>query len=292
MALIWGTAFIAQKSGVSHISPNSYNGIRTLLGAVVLLPLIFARDSAAKRKITYVSPNKKTLVCGGVICGVLLCTASTLQSYGLVTADAGKAGFITALYIVLVPFFGIFAGKKITRVMWGAVMLALVGLYFLCVKKSSGFVFGSGEKMLLLCAAAYSLHILAVDYFSPKTDGVKLSCLQFFVSATINLSIMFFTEKVDVSAIYECWFAIFYGGVMSCGIAYTLQIVAQKDTDPTVASLIMSLESFFALVAGVVFGEQPTARELFGCLFMMLAIVVVQLPAGTFKKIRERVLKI
>lgn len=288
-ALIWGTAFIAQKSGVSHISPNAYNGTRTLLGCMVLLPVIAFRDGSAKKKGTYKPQDMRTLVLGGIVCGTMLCIASTTQSYGLITADAGKAGFITALYIVLVPLFGIFAHKKITPVMWGAVMLALVGLYFLCVRKSSGFSFGGGEKMLLFCAVMFSLHILAVDYFSPKTDGVKLSCIQFFVSATLNLVLMFAMGEVPSFAdISSCAFAVFYGGVMSCGVAYTLQIVAQKGIDPTVASLIMSLESLFALLAGIAFGEQPSARELFGCLFMMIAIIIVQVPDGFFKRAGER----
>ena len=284
-AFIWGTAFIAQKRGVDVLKPCTFNGLRTMMGCIALLPLIFIRAAGDRRQGIQNPKNTKALVTGGIICGILLCSAGTAQTYGLVDADAGKAGFITALYIILVPIIGIFIGKKIKPVVVVSVLIALAGLYLLCVSGSSGFSLNSGDKMLFLCAFLFSLHILAIDYFSPKVDGVKLSCIQFFVSASINIAYMVLVDKPAVSDILSCWFPIFYAGVMSCAVAYTLQIVAQKNTDPTVASIIMSLESLFALLAGIAFGEQPTARELSGCALMLAAIMLVQLPEKKLKKV-------
>lgn len=286
-AFIWGTAFIAQKKGVDVLKPCTFNGIRTMLGCIALLPLIAVRDYGAKKRGVYKKENKKMLVIGGIVCGILLCAAGTAQTYGLVDADAGKAGFITALYIVLVPVLGIFAGKKLRPVIVVSVLLAVAGLYFLCVDKSSGFspsTFNRGDMMLFLCALLFSFHILAIDYFSPRVDGVKLSCIQFFVSASLNIIYMLLADKPALSDILSCWFPLFYAGVMSCGVAYTLQVVAQKNTDPTVASIIMSLESLFALLAGILFGEQPGARELSGCALMLAAIMLVQLPDKQLKR--------
>jgi len=277
-AFIWGTAFIAQKKGIGVLRECTFNGIRTMLGCIALLPLIFFRDYRAKKRNEYKKQDTKTLLKGGLVCGILLCVAGTSQTYGLVDADAGKAGFITALYLVLVPIIGIFVGKKIRPVILISVVLALGGLYFLCVKAGSGFTFNRGDMLLFFCAIVFSFHIMAIDYFSPKVDGVKLSCLQFFVSATLNMVVMVIWEKPEISDILACWFSLFYAGVMSCGVAYTLQVIAQKDTDPTVASIIMSMESLFALLAGIAFGEKPGARELFGCALMLVAIILVQLP--------------
>jgi len=277
-AFIWGTAFIAQKKGIGVLRECTFNGIRTMLGCIALLPLIFFRDYRAKKRNEYKKQDTKTLLTGGLICGVLLCVAGTSQTYGLADADAGKAGFITALYLVLVPIIGIFVGKKLRPITIISVVLALGGLYFLCVKAGSGFTFNRGDMLLFFCAIVFSFHIMAIDYFSPKVDGVKLSCLQFFVSATLNMIVMVIWEKPEISDILKCWFPLFYAGVMSCGVAYTLQIVAQKDTDPTVASIIMSMESLFALLAGIAFGEKPGVRELIGCALMLVAIILVQLP--------------
>lgn len=277
-AFIWGTAFIAQKEGLGTLKPCTFNGIRTMMGCIALLPVIAFREARAKKNVEVKKENTKMLVIGGIVCGVLLCAAGTSQTFGLVYADAGKAGFITALYIVLVPVIGIFIGKKVKPIIIASVVIALFGLYFLCVQGTNGFSLNNGDRLLFLCALLFSFHILSIDYFSPKVDGVKLSCIQFFVSASINIAFMLIIEKPEISEIINCWFPLFYAGVMSCGVAYTLQIVAQKNTDPSVASIIMSLESLFALLAGIVFGENPSARELFGCFLMLLAIMLVQLP--------------
>ena len=278
VAIIWGTSFVAQKRGVGTLKPNTFNGIRTMLGALALVPVILFQSRIKKDEPAIIKQNPKILIKAGIICGILLCSAGTTQTVGLLYADAGKAGFITALYIILVPLFGVIAGKRLKPLLAVGVAAATVGLYFLCVKDFGSFRFEKGDLWLFACAILFSFHILAIDYFSPQTDGVKLSCLQFFVSASINIVLMFIFEKPVLSEILSCWFPIFYAGVMSCGVAYTLQVVAQKNTDPTVASILMSMESFFALLAGIAFGETPSARKLIGCAFMMAAIILAQLP--------------
>lgn len=278
VAVIWGTSFVAQKTGLGTLKPNTFNGIRTLLGAIALLPLILVRGVTNKEKQPPTERGGKTLLKAGLICGVLLFAAGTSQTYGLQYADAGKAGFVTALYIVLVPLMGIFAGKRIKPLLAVGVVCATAGLYFLCVNDFSSFKPEKGDLWLFACAVLFSFHILAIDYFSPLTDGVKLSCLQFFVSSSINIVLMFILEKPVLTDITACWFPLFYAGVMSCGVAYTLQVVAQKNTDPTVASILMSMESLFALLAGILFGEAASARKLIGCAFMMIAIILAQLP--------------
>lgn len=278
VAVIWGTSFIAQKTGLGTLKPNTFNGIRTLLGAFALLPLVLMRSVAKRKDNTEIKQNRKTLLKAGLVCGVLLCSAGTVQTYGLQYVDAGKAGFLTALYIVLVPLIGVLAGKRLNPLLIFGTVAAVIGLYFLCFDNPTGFKAEKGDLLLFICAVLFSFHILAIDYFSPVTDGVKLSCLQFLVSGSINVILMLIFEKPIFSDIMSCRFPLFYAGVMSCGVAYTLQIVAQKNTDPTVASILMSMESLFALLAGIAFGDRPNARKLIGCAFMMAAIVLAQLP--------------
>lgn len=278
VAVIWGTSFIAQKTGLGTLKPNTFNGIRTMLGAIALLPLISVRSFLNKEKQPPAKHSRKTLFKAGLICGILLFAASTSQTYGLQDTDAGKAGFVTALYIILVPLIGVFAGKRLKPFLTLGVVCATVGLYFLCVNDFSNFKLEKGDLWLFVCALLFSFHILAIDYFSPITDGVKLSCIQFFVCASINIVLMLVLEKPALADIAAAWFPLFYAGVMSCGVAYTLQIVAQKNTDPTVASILMSMESLFALLAGFLFGETASARKLIGSAFMMTAIILAQLP--------------
>lgn len=281
-AFIWGTAFVAQKEGVNVLHPCTYNGIRSFCGALALCPVIMFTDMRSKKKGTYVADNPLLLILGGIVCGVLLFAASTLQTAALVEADEGKAGFMTALYLVIVPVLGMFLGRKISPVIWISVILATLGLYLLCVKEGVTFSFNKSELMLLACAFIFAFHIMAVDYFSPRLNGIKLSCLQFTVVGTISLFYIVFADKPSLGDIVSCAVPILYAGVMSSGVAYTLQIVAQKDTEPSVASIIMSMESLFALLAGMVFsGTIPQIRELAGCAFMMAAILLVEIP---FKK--------
>ena len=284
-SFIWGTSFIAQSVGVETISPTAFNGIRSLLGGIVLLPVIFLLDFSKRKKGITVQKIDKTLIVGGILCGIFLCLASTLQTAGMVYTSPGKAGFITALYMVIVPIIGLFLGKKPSPIIIVAVLVAIFGMYLLCIE--SGLEINKGDVMIFFCSILFSIHILVIDHFSPKVDGVKLSCIQFLVCGIINTVWMFFdTPKPELGAILDCSFSIGYAGIFSCGIAYTLQIVGQKYTDPTSASILMSLESVFSTLATVFLvslgweltGGALSAREITGCVLMFAAIMLVQLP--------------
>ncbi|MDE6830986.1 MAG: DMT family transporter, partial [Lachnospiraceae bacterium] len=224
-----------------------------------------------------VPSGRKELVLGGIACGVLLFGASSLQQLGIQYTTAGKAGFITACYIVIVPVLGVFLGKRIGWKVWLAVATALVGLYFLCITEK--FTIGKGDVLIFVCAIVFSLHILVIDYFSPKVDGVKMSCIQFFVCGIVSLPFMFVLETPKVGAMLEGWMPLLYAGVLSCGVAYTLQIIGQKNVHPAIASLILSLESCFSVLAGwIVLGERLSAKESIGCVLMFAAIILAQLP--------------
>lgn len=287
-ALIWGTAFVAQRAGVDVLHPCTYNGIRNFVGCLALMPVILFMDHTSKKKGTYIKDNPQTLILGGIVCGVILFTASTLQTMALVDADEGKAGFMTALYLIIVPIIGIFIGRKIRPVIWISVALATAGLYFLCVKEGTRFSFNKSELLLLACAFIFALHILAIDYFSPKVNGVKLSFLQFFVVGIISLVYIIAVDRPSLGDIVKCAIPILYAGVMSSGVAYTLQIIGQKGAEPAVASIIMSMESLFALLAGIIIsGNEPTFRALTGCGFMLVAIILVELPERKKKQQKE-----
>lgn len=279
-AFIWGTAFVAQSVGMDHLGPFSFNGIRCLIGAVALLPCIWFLNRMNKDPETDGSEKEKSgkdLITGGVACGVLLFTASSLQQAGIQYTTAGKAGFITAFYIVIVPVLGIFLHKKIQWKVWMAVLLALVGLYFLCITES--FSVGKGDALVFLCALVFSVHILVIDHFSPKVDGVKMSCIQFFVSGILSFPFMFVLETPRFVSVAAAWMPLLYAGVLSCGVAYTLQILGQKNVNPAVASLILSMESCFSVLAGwIILGERLSFRESSGCILMFLAIILAQLP--------------
>ena len=288
-ALVWGISFVSQSIGMDYIGANTFNGIRTLLGGLVLLPVILITDAGKKKKGTYKKCNFKKLLLYGAVCGVLLCVASTLQSLGLKETTAGKSGFITALYIIFVSVMGIFAGRKLNLKIVSGVLLAVLGMYFLCLFGAEiNFCFG--DFLTFLCAIVFSFHILVIDRVAPKTDGVKLACTQFFVCGLLNCIAMFLFESPDWALIKQCIGAILYSGIMSCGVAYTLQIVGQKYTDPTSASMLMSLESVFAVLSGwILLGERMNVPQTFGCTLMFAAIVLVQLPerAAVLKNNKE-----
>lgn len=282
-AIIWGTSFIAQSVGMESISPNAFIGIRCILGATVLLPVIAVIDGIKKKKGERVLAMDKNLIVGGVICGVVLYCASYLQTAGLIYTSPGKSGFITALYMVFIPIVGLFTGKKLSPVVPIAVAIAVLGMYLLCI--DSSFTVNYGDVLTLICAVFFTAHIMVIDKFSPRVDGVKLSCIQFYVCGVLGLIGMFFdTPKLELSSLMACWKPICYSGLLSCGVAYTLQIVGQKYTDPTSASIIMSLESVVATLSTVVLvalgwdltGGALTAREILGCVFMFVAIILVQ----------------
>ncbi len=280
-ALIWGSAFVAQSVGMDYIGPYTFNSVRSLLGSIILLPVIRFMDKGKsaeeRKKEDRKKADRKVLVKGGIFCGIILTFSTLLQQIGLVYTSAGKAGFITALYILIVPILGLFIGKKVGTKTWIGVALAVVGMYLLCI--TSGFSIAFGDLMVLLCAFVFSLHILAVDYFSPKVDGVKLSCIQFFVCGILSAIPMMIFEQPQMGQIMDAWLPIAYAGILSSGVAYTLQIISQKHLNPTVASLLMSLESVFAVLTGwLILHEKLTLREFLGCVLVFVAIILAQLP--------------
>lgn len=276
-AAIWGVAFVAQSVGMDYVKPFTFNGVRSLLGALVLLPVIYFLNPKKKGEAVQAKESPKTLWMGGISCGLCLCVASSLQQIGIQYTTAGKAGFLTAMYIIIVPIIGLFIGKKSSPFVGISIVLATVGLYLLSIK--DGFSIGKGDIYVILCAVFFSLHILAIDYFAPKCDGVKMSCIQFLVCGVICSVLALIIEKPQIGQIMDAWLPIAYAGVMSCGVAYTLQIVGQKGMNPTVASLILSLESVISVLAGWVLLKQAlSARELIGCVIMFAAIVLAQLP--------------
>ena len=278
-ALIWGTAFVAQSVGMDHIGPFTFNTVRSLVGGIALIPaiLFFNHRKSPERRQTE-RANRKTLLLGGVCCGLALGVASCLQQVGMQYTTVGKAGFITALYIVIVPILGLFFHKKVGPKLWVSVVVAILGLYLLCM--SGSLRLSWGDLLILLCALCFSAHIMIIDYFSPKVDGVQMSCIQFFVAGVFSAVLMLAVEGVpDPHAVAISWMPILYTGVLSSGVGYTLQIIGQKGVSPTVASLVLSLESVISVLAGwIILGQSMSPREILGCVLMFGAIVLAQLP--------------
>lgn len=283
-AFIWGVAFVAQSVGMNYIEPFTFSCVRSLMGGIVLIPCICILDrwnekngDTTDKKVPMTKNEKRSLITGGLCCGLALCVASNLQQFGVKYTTVGKAGFITALYIVLVPIFGIFLKKKVGAKIWASVVISVIGLYLLCITEK--LTISKGDFFVLLCAVVFTIHIMVIDYFSPKVDGVRMSCIQFWVTGILSAIPMILIEKPSVSAILAAAVPLLYAGVMSSGVAYTLQIVAQKDAEPTVASLILSLESVFSVLAGwVVLGQVLSPKEIIGCVLMFGAIILAQLP--------------
>lgn len=305
-ATIWGIAFVAQSEGGDAVGPFTFNATRNIIGSLVLIPVIFllnkinpqnssavpaasSRSNASSQTQNSVGKNatavpsgniftrNKTLILGGIACGICLCLASNFQQLGIQYTSVGKAGFLTACYIIIVPILGLFMKKRCSPFIWVAVVMALIGLYLLCI--TDGFSIGKGDILVLICAFLFSLHILVIDYFSPKTDGVKMSCIQFLVCGILTAIPAIILEHPSLSSFSGAWGATLYAGVMSCGVAYTLQIVGQKNMNPTVASLILSLESCISVLAGwIILGQKLSTREIIGCVVMFGAIVLAQLP--------------
>lgn len=320
-ALIWGTAFVAQKAG-AVLEPFTYNGIRMLIGGLVLIPVIMifsragssdGRGHAAKgagEALSVKAPAGEALsgktfagkapagealpaeksaeeapghawIPGGICCGIALAVASNLQQYGIYfDTDAGKAGFITALYIVFVPVIGLFVGKKVRPLVWFCVLLGATGFYLLTMAgKGSSLTLEKGDFFVLLCAVAFSIHILVIDHFAQTCDGIRLSCVQFLTCGAISLICMAIFDHPDIKAILDCWLPILYCGVVSCGVAYTLQVLGQQGAEPATATLIMSLESVFAVLAGaLLLHERMSLLEVIGCLVIFAAVVLAQMP--------------
>ena len=296
-ALIWGFAFVAQSAGMNYVGPFTFNAVRCIIGAIVLVPVALLYkpeqeiDKTDKnstevereiRKTTWLQRNKPLLL-GGVSCGVFLGVATNLQQIGIMSTSVGKAGFLTALYIVLVPIAGLFFKKKCPATVCFGVVCSFAGLYLLCMTGGS-FALATGDLLLLGCAVVFTGHILVIDYFAPKVNGVWMSCIQFFTAGIISAVPMIFTETPTWEGIFAAKLPILYAGVMSCGVAYTLQILGQKNYNPTIAVLILSLESCFSVLGGfLILHETLSARELCGCALMFVAIILAQLPGKRSK---------
>ncbi len=288
-AFIWGIAFVAQSAGGDAVGPYTFNCIRSLIGGIVLLPVIKLLDyfHLTKQK-PKTKKEKKNLIAGGIACGMALALASNLQQMGLyLGSSAGKAGFLTACYILIVPILGIFLKKKCSINIWIGIVIAVIGLYLLCIH--GDFSIQLSDILLLLCAFSFAIHILVIDHFTVLAEGVRLSCIQFFVCGGLSSIPMFFMDMGHSSSGIQAWIPallnpsawipILYAGVLSCGVAYTLQIVGQQGVNPTVASLLMSLESVFSVLAGwVLLGESLSPRVLLGCVLIFGAVILAQIP--------------
>lgn len=279
-AAIWGVAFVAQSVGMDYVGPFTFNAVRFLMGGIILLPFVWLRR---KKKVSDIVPDRKKMWLGGICCGLALCTASVFQQYGIMYTAVGNAGFITTLYIIIVPMIGLLFGKKVHVSVWIGAVIAMIGLYLLCV--GEGFSLNKGDGLVFICAVIFAIHILAIDHFTAYVDGVILSCIQFFVSGTLCGIGALLLETPTIEALLAGWIPLLYAGVLSCGVAYTLQIIGQKDMDPTIASLILSLESVISVLAGwMILGETLSLRAIVGCVLVFGAVILVQLqPQGKEK---------
>lgn len=278
-SIIWGLAFVFQSTGMDHVGPYTYNFGRGLLAGISLLILILVRPKSMKEDHEV---DKKLTIKGGIVIGLCLAVGQNLQQLGIVYTDVGKAGFLTTLYIVFIPLLYLFFGKKPDRKVFICVLLAAVGLYFISIKE--GFVIEKGDILLILGAIGYAVHLMVIAHYSPKTDNVMLSCIQFFVYSIISLIIALFTEDVTLSGMWDARISLLYTGVLSSAVGYTISIVALKDFDATIGSLILSLESIVAAIAGAaVLHQFLTPRETFGCAIVFLATVLAQVDTSKIK---------
>lgn len=294
-AFIWGSAFVAQSVGMDFVGPFTFSTVRSIIGSAVLIPVVLLINYSNKKKGIMPTDGNgmpieredyiKNTIIGGMCCGIVLFVASNLQQAGIQYTTSGKAGFITALYVVLVPVSGILFKKKVHPIVWISVALSVCGLYLLCINEdvdgASGLVgmMGRGELLVLLCAFGFTGHILVIDHFSHKAHAVAMSCIQFLVNFVLSGLVMFTLETPTLDNILSAAIPILYAGVMSSGIAFTLQIVAQKRANPTICSLIMCLESVFAVLTGwLILHEAMTFRHAIGCVLMFVAIIIAEAP--------------
>lgn len=282
-AIIWGASFVSQSVGAETVEPFTFMAIRTLMGATVLVPFILLRDRISAKKMTEEQleerkkTDKKTIVYGAII-GVFLAIATNLQQYAFNYSTAGKIAFITAMYMFFVPIAGLFMKKRIPLLTWLCIAMGFVGLYCLCFKGGDDFSVNMGDVLTLICAVFFMCQILLIEKFSPECDGIKLSCAEFYTAGLISLVLMLIFDTPQWAGIKHAGLALLYSGIMSCGIAYTLQVVGQKYCEATIASLLMCMESVFAaLSAAILIQERLAGREILGCVIMFTAIVVSQL---------------
>lgn len=284
-AAIWGAAFVAQSVGMDYVGPFTFNSVRSIIGGLFLIPCILLLKKLGFVHLPQTKQQRRDLLTGGVVCGVLLGIASSLQQIGINYTTVSKASFITALYVIIVPILGLFVRKRVPLLIWGCVGLSVIGLYLLCMSGTTSI--GQGDIMVFLCAIVFSFHIMAIDHFSPKSDGVLLSCIQFLTSGIVCGVPMLLVEHPQISNITAAWMPILYAGILSCGVAYTLQVVAQARTEPTLASMILCMESVFGSLFGwLLLHQSLSRRELAGCALMFAAILLANL-AGRKKESQE-----
>jgi len=272
-AIVWGFAFVAQKAGMDSIGPMAYNGIRFLLGSASLLPVIWYFNNKTK---TPTPPNKVNIWVAGLISGLVLFTAATIQQIGIVYTTAGNAGFITTLYVILVPVFGLFFKQRVNLQTWIAAVIALVGFYFLSVSEGLSIVFG--DVLVFGSAFFWAAQVLLASYYAPKVNIIKLAAIQFAITGILSLIISFFTETYDLQNIYNALIPILYGGILSVGLAFTLQLIGQKNVIPSHAAIILSTESLFAAIGGwLILSEQLTSIEIMGAALILIGVIISQL---------------
>lgn len=291
-AIIWGCAYIAQSKGMDYIGPITFNSIRCLIAGIVPIPFCIVKDKLNIKNSDKESKNDKSiLIKGGLCCGIVLSFASMSQQIGISKTTVGKAGFLSVMYIFIVPFIQILFHKKLPKGIWISISVAIIGMYFLCINE--GFTIETGDLVCLLASFFYAIHILVISYFAPKTDTLKLSSVQFLCSFLFNSILMFIFENPSIKDILAAWFPLLYAGAISGGVAYTLQIIGQKYADPSIASLILSLESVISAIAGVIFLNQiPTIRQTIGCVLMFAAIILVQLLNKSKREKAEQEIKV
>lgn len=292
-AVIWGVAFVAQSVGMDYMGPFTFGFSRFLLGSIVLLPIciLLVRKSSKIKKNNEENESSneayivKNTIIGGIICGIILCAATALQQYSIQYTSVGKVGFITALYIILVPIIGIFLKRKITKLVAVSVMIAMMGLYFLCIPAGRWIGFTKVDQLLLLSAVLFAIHILVIAHFSPKGFPVVISAIQFLVAGILSAIPAFIFEHPNIADIFAGRYTILYAGIMACGVSYTLQIVAQKHVEPTTTSLILSMEAVVSAIAGwIILNQSMNGREISGALFMLAAMVLAQIPSTIFAR--------
>ena len=287
-AMLWGFAFTAQKVATS-LSPFVIGSVRSIVGALFLLAVIPPLDKLLGNGRLLISKHgldfTKSELIGGTVCGIILATASAFQQVGIGEGtDAGKAAFITALYVVMVPIISLAMKKRAPANVYISVVIAVVGFYFLCIK--DGLTLEFSDTLVLICALIFALHIIAIDFFSPRSDGVRMSCIQFLTAFLINTVLaLIFDTPIDFSAIGRVLPSLLYLGICSSGIAYTLQIIGQRDANPAVASIILSLESVFGVIGGAIFlSERLSVREYVGCIIVFVAVILSQLNFSSTKE--------
>ena len=290
-AFIWGTSFVAQAAGMEYIGPFTFSVVRYILGGSALIPVIIFFRKRSKNP-----PDMRLSIKYGILCGIILCAASNFQQMAMLKASTGKAGFITALYIIIVPILGVFFKRKTSPVIWLSVALAVVGLYFLCIGRGGSYTFEISDVQLLICSFIFSLHILVIDKANNAgVDGIVMSSTQFFVAAIISVFFvypmdgLYYDMMPDMNLIINAMPALCYSGFMACGVAYTLQIIGQNDVNPTVASLILSLESVVSALSGfVILKQNMKVDEIAGCCIMFAAIILAEMPIGNKSEKEEK----